>query len=406
MLQGNPRAPGRGQGDRTAGGQSKGMMHPNGVNGRGFDGLVETLYDAAVPAAEDCAWADVLAPLCEAFSASAGGVLVHDPVTRRGTMQHAFNVAPRFRTAYHELSAENPWIHAVAFCPEGTALVGDEILAPEDVVRSQFYSGWLKPQNLMHSLSGVIMRDGHDSHLLQMLRPPEAAGFGAEEQAQLACILPHLRRSIRLRLRLARARRARDSLSEMMDLLPLAFLLVGRNGHVEQQNSAARQMIAKGDGLFVGAGGYLATASPKSTSELREALTEAEVRTPGGSDATAGRHLIIPRRLGRLPLIAVVFSVGSRDANGEESPAVALLVKDPQSEPLDNLADFARAYRLTRAETRLFDQLRAGGGLLEAAASLGITKNTARTHMRNIYGKVGIHRQADLIRLSARFSLF
>lgn len=382
------------------------MMHLNGVNGRGFDGLVETLYDAAVPAAEDRAWADVLAPLCEAFSACAGGVLVHDPVARRGTMQHAFNVAPRFRTAYLELSASNPWVDAVAFRPEGTALVGDEILAPEEVMRTRFYSAWLKPQNLMHCLSGVIMRDGHDSHLLQMLRPPEAAAFGAVEQAQLAGILPHLRRSIRLRLRLTRARRARESLSEMMNLLPLAFLLVGRNGHVEQQNSAARQMIAAGDGLLVGAGGYLVTVSPKSTAELRKALTEAEARAPAGSDVTAGRHLIIPRGLGRLPLIAVVFPVGSRDDDGDDAPAVAMLVKDPQSEPLDNLTDFARAYRLTRAEARLFCQLRAGNGLLEAAASLGVTKNTVRTHMRNIYAKVGMHRQADLIRLSARFSLF
>lgn len=382
------------------------MTHPNGVNGRGLDGLVETLYDAAVSAAEDCAWANALAALCKAFGASAGGVLVHDPVSRLGTMRHAFNVEPRFRAAYDELSPANPWIGAVVSRGEGTALVGDEILAPDDMVRTPFYGAWLKPQNLLHSLSGVIMRDGHDSHLLQMLRPPEAAAFGAGEQAQLAGILPHLRRSIRLRLRLSRARRARDSLSEMMDLLPIAFLLIGRNGHVDQHNSAARRMIGAGDGLFIGAGGYLATVAPKSTAELRKAISEAEAGPPAGPQVAAGRHVVIPRGPDRLPLIAVAFPFGSPDDRAEDQPGVALLVKDPQNEPLDNLADFGRAYRLTRAETRLFGELKTGKSLLEAAASLGVTKNTARTHMRNIYAKVGMNRQADLIRLSARFSLF
>jgi DNA-binding CsgD family transcriptional regulator len=50
--------------------------------------------------------------------------------------------------------------------------------------------------------------------------------------------------------------------------------------------------------------------------------------------------------------------------------------------------------------------LTGGQGLFEAAEKLGITKNTARTHMRNIYSKVGTHRQADLIRLFGQFSMF
>jgi DNA-binding CsgD family transcriptional regulator len=63
-------------------------------------------------------------------------------------------------------------------------------------------------------------------------------------------------------------------------------------------------------------------------------------------------------------------------------------------------------YGLTNAEARLLRFLSDGCGLLEAARELVITKNTARTHMRSIYAKVGTHRQSDLVRLLHRFTLF
>ncbi len=83
-----------------------------------------------------------------------------------------------------------------------------------------------------------------------------------------------------------------------------------------------------------------------------------------------------------------------------------MLIKDPQVGRFDGLPDFVSAYKLTNAEAALIRLLTAGQGLFESAGELGITKNTARTHMRNIYSKVGIHRQVDLIRIFAQFSMF
>ena len=121
-----------------------------------------------------------------------------------------------------------------------------------------------------------------------------------------------------------------------------------------------------------------------------------------------GAHFIISRGPDQLPLICVLYPVSGSRPDTEQAPgaAVAMLVKDPQAERFDGLPDFARAYELTNAETRLIKLLTAGQGLFDAAVELGITRNTARTHMRNIYSKVGMHRQTDLIRLFAKFSMF
>ena len=56
-----------------------------------------------------------------------------------------------------------------------------------------------------------------------------------------------------------------------------------------------------------------------------------------------------------------------------------------------------RRYRLSPAETRMalaFDGTRA---LPAIAAELGITHETARTHLKHIFQKLGVSRQAELV---------
>ena len=385
------------------------MAQGSGRNRKAFDGLIDAFYDAAIAATKDCAWCNVLPKLCSAFEASAGSFVVHDFSARKGALRHEFNIRPEFRDAYNEgLSAKNPWMDSLAFYEEGAVVFGDDIVSHSDMVQTEFYSVYLEPQGLLHRLCGVITRDGQNTHFIILLRPPDAPEFTQRDKAALSELLPHLKRSIKVRDRVVRDRLARDSLAEIMDQLPVAFLLVGRRGHVELRNRVARKMIAQEDGLFVGAGGYLATASAKNTADLRQIITETAEAASEEECPLSAEHFAISRWPDRLPLICVMYPVkGSRsDEEQSSEPAVAVLIKDPQVERLDGLPDFASAYDLTNAETRLIRLLTAGQGLFEAAAELGITKNTVRTHMRHIYSKVGTHRQADLIRRFAQFSMF
>jgi DNA-binding CsgD family transcriptional regulator len=54
-------------------------------------------------------------------------------------------------------------------------------------------------------------------------------------------------------------------------------------------------------------------------------------------------------------------------------------------------------FGLTQAEARLALHLVAGETLRSAEAKLGITYETARTHLKNIFSKTGTCRQAELL---------
>jgi DNA-binding CsgD family transcriptional regulator len=60
------------------------------------------------------------------------------------------------------------------------------------------------------------------------------------------------------------------------------------------------------------------------------------------------------------------------------------------------------SFDLTPAEARMLQHLAAGVTLAEAAKTLGVSTNTAKTHLARIFLKTGVSRQADLIAMVDR----
>jgi DNA-binding CsgD family transcriptional regulator len=56
-------------------------------------------------------------------------------------------------------------------------------------------------------------------------------------------------------------------------------------------------------------------------------------------------------------------------------------------------------YRLTQTEARLVAALARGERLETAARALGVTFGTGRTYLKRVFLKMGVSRQADLMRL-------
>lgn len=77
--------------------------------------------------------------------------------------------------------------------------------------------------------------------------------------------------------------------------------------------------------------------------------------------------------------VAVTFDTGERDA--------------------ERIATAAEIYGLSEAQHRLARRIVAGDSLGQAAEALGISINTARTHLSRIYDKTGVNAQAALVRV-------
>lgn len=88
----------------------------------------------------------------------------------------------------------------------------------------------------------------------------------------------------------------------------------------------------------------------------------------------------------------------SAEFEGGDQPPFCALVAAPPDAGGESLEVFRKALGLTPAEARLAARLRFGQSLKEAAEELGISVNTARNQLKSIFEKLGVNRQADLIR--------
>jgi DNA-binding CsgD family transcriptional regulator/PAS domain-containing protein len=357
----------------------------------------EIIHLAHHAASDPNLWDEVSSLLRAPLRAPLVAFVEHNFITNQGQISHAAGIDGSFRGLYAARFAErNVWLHANHRFEPGQTLTGAELVANWELVRTEFYRHWLRPQQAFHSLIGVTFRCAEEIRCLIALRPLAGPAFEAEGKRKLASLLPHLRCAGELATEFAATRFEISILMDLMGALPEAIFVVDAEGRPLLLNRAAKRLLARNNGLEL-VHGILAAASDKETRELRRLVAAAA----GCNEAANEREdeIAISGPLGDPPLVLRIAPIrhSAVDRTGRRKPVAAVFTRPIEStETARQLCEF---YHLTPAEARLTTLIVSGHSLLAAAAELHITKNTARTHMKRIYVKTETHRQVDLVRL-------
>jgi DNA-binding CsgD family transcriptional regulator/PAS domain-containing protein len=209
-------------------------------------------------------------------------------------------------------------------------------------------------------------------------------------------LLPHVRRAVTISNVLDIRTIEGTRMAEALDALHCAVVLVNEHGTILHANHAAEHMLDKGDPIQ-NAQGILQAAAPSAVSELRSALSLA-----AGNEAGIGKTGLAIRltELDAPPVFAHVLPLTGSDFRTRLQPAaVAAVFIGAPPDAQDGADTVALAFGLTPAENKVLASLFDGRTLVETAATLGITRPTAKTHLEHIFQKTGMTRQAELMRL-------
>jgi len=299
----------------------------------------------------------------------------------------------RFESAYRErFFASDPFVNL----PEGEVVTLADLLPGAALRRTAFYRQLLAPAGV-RQVMGVDLAAHGLAARLRISRGPRTPRFSRAERAVLAALVPHARRALRLYARTAHAESERDAYS---DRLALGVLLLDARGRVVSRNAASERLERSGAGIDV-RDGRPSAATPEDTRVLRNAIERALAAREPNAPALV-EALQLRGRAGAA--FGVLLRPLAREAAsaGKPRPALALFFGDPATReeiPIDTLRGL---FAFTAAEARLAAQLAAGASLDTAAAQLAIARNTARAHLRSIFEKTGVSRQAELVRLILR----
>jgi DNA-binding CsgD family transcriptional regulator len=359
--------------------------------------LLASVYEAAL---EPSLWSSTIEMAASHFGASKAIFYTLNQSSTKAGYFGSFNVAPEAIESYrtrHRLY--DPWIegHARRFAGRGGAYTGEMLVSFNDIKRTEFYSDFMKPNELYHLCTSGVSARGALGGLASfaLFRGPREAAFAENQRRLSEALISHLQRAFVITDRLTGCDLERRVDLAMLDRAPTAVFLVDFNAKVRRMTASAERIAELGvhvtlrNGRLVGPSGARLGESIAEVLSSRASHTYSRVVILEGPDPSARVHALIARA-------------------GMHFPDLAYVVLGPASAPMEGAFEshLRRLYQLTPAEVRLCKLLARGHTPSDAADTLAVKPSTTLTQLKRIFGKMGVSRQAELVRLLVDIASF
>lgn len=226
--------------------------------------------------------------------------------------------------------------------------------------------------------------------------PADSEGWGASRTAMVVRLMPHIRQFVSVRQALVRAEVRSATVTSLLDSPRVGVVHLDRRGRILEVNDRASGILRNGDGLS-DRRGTLRARTPGDQARLDELLS----RALPTSDAPAVSGSMLLRRSSVLPRFVVhvkPVAAPRLDYGARHVAAVVLIVEPGRLHRVDPQV-VATTLELTPGETQVAVWLAEGKGVREMAEATGRTEGAIYRHLKQIYQKQSISRQADLVRL-------
>lgn len=283
-----------------------------------------------------------------------------------------YEVLTRLRADHPEL-AEVPFVFLSAFADRKDVIAGKKLGADDYLTKPVDFE-------VMHATIEARLRQ-----VAQIRSAGEKDRADARERFQ--DILSNARRT------------SFDAGAEALHRLAIGIVLLDADRQVVFANRTAENIVRQKDALLLRHGRLHAALSAYSA--RLESLIQSVTVSPSNSSVGDGDQVAnFPRLSGQRAILVLGLTLKrDADAYSPEKPVALLLLSDPERRHHLDASSIARLYDLTLAEARLAQGLAAGTRLDDVAQDLGISRNTATTHLKRIFQKTSTERQAELVAL-------
>jgi len=279
--------------------------------------------------------------------------------------------------------------------------LASEVVESEDIAETPFYREYMKPQGLApkwpvcnlihteegHPLSGMVIYQREGGHEID-----------AADLALLDALSPHLVRAYAIHCQLARVRQERKALSEVIDRLPLGVIFVDAEKCAVLMNRSVEEILALDDGFRLERDRPVLD-NARENRVLQTCLDKA-VKAQVKYGSSAGAVLSVTRPSGKraFPLMVGPLLAAHPDSSIDDAKAT-LFIADPEGGHISTTEVLETLYQLTHAEAELVRLIAEGNSLEEVAAERGVTMNTVRSQLKQVFSKTDTSRQGELVHL-------
>lgn len=317
-----------------------------------------------------------------------------------GRMLQLLSVSENFDAAaqkdyadyYHE---RNEWFKRAVHREPPYVARGEELLDYRDFDRTEFCADWCARVGIYHMIGcvypiadGVVGGSG-------VHKTKRQGAFTDAEKRLYATLMSHFARALQVAHRLGHLEERQSLALHVIDALDVGVMLVRADSTLVFANRIAADLLRKRRWM-VAVGGSLRPIHQASTAAFARNVADAATVDAGIGIGNGGLMRLRDPVGGGLSVLIAPFRSQASVFVGEKRLAVVIF----QAAAADGRARedaISQAYGLSEAEARLVAALVQGATLVEAAARLNISPNTAKTQLRAVFAKTGFARQAELV---------
>jgi len=282
--------------------------------------------------------------------------------------------------------------------PFGKVVTLEEIVPHDKLLESDYYHLFLQPLEIAY-IAGIDLQDDQGKRFcLRLTRNPGQKNFSAAEQAYIKLFAPHLQRAVSQGVKLQQLDSERQVLAQSISRRAIGIINLDKRGRILNLNSAAKKLLDDKDGLTQVHGQLQVKNS--ELNEKFKAYVEEALSTQHCDARLPINAVAVPRLSGKPDYEMVIKSLPvDPHIEAEGTPRLMIFIQDPEQNMEVSVRLFMHLYGLTISEATLAIILAEGKTMDEVAAELGVTKNTARAHLRAIFAKTGVTQQSMLVSL-------
>ena len=285
----------------------------------------------------------------------------------------------------------------------GTAIRDQEILPWQEFLRSPFYQEFLSTIGIGRLCSGIVFEGspGLPATALSIFRDVHEPAFDEADTQWMKLLVAHVSRGLGLMQLLDTARLQNASLLASFDRLNFGVALLNGGMRVRHLNRAAQEVVHRCDGIFIDANRQLESNPASGVSQSLSRWLTKYSDTPVTEQGHFLEGCRVERSQGKRHYTircAPLLAAGSWTAHDEQVRYVVFII-DPSALQLPSAARLVDLFGLTPAQAKIALEFASGGSYKEVARRLRMSVETVRSHVKEIYPKTRVKRQADMVRL-------
>lgn len=377
----------------------KGTQLP--IDVRQFSKLTTSLFAAAIG---QSGWDDFLAELSHQTGGTSTHIFGFDTEANISIEPILYGYDPAFIESYDDYYGTiNSWAPGFAEHQQGVVVDSEAMCSTEELVKTEFYNDWVKPQGNLSQGGGAILFK-NDTRFFAIggnIRHRDTEKLKRPWLQIIGSLVPHMQQAFEMSRALAGARLESAVVAgQGLREIP-AILILSHTGRIVFANNAAQLMLSEGVPISSNWRGELAfglTGEARRISEsfLRHHLTAANPSYTacmttflGGPTYSLRFARLTPGAQIELPL---PFSLGF-------SANCSVLVVTKTRPTADLEALLRMTYALTASEASVAVLISNGLTADEISRQRNVSVHTVRNQLKAGMAKLGVRRQVELLRL-------